>query len=262
MSDYIYGIHPVEEVLCSRGRSVERIWIQRGAKNPRLQKIIHAAKKNQIELCFEEKSRMDERVQAGHHQGVVALCSKKDTYSLNDLLNIPLREGEDPFFLILDHVEDPGNLGAVIRSAAAAGVHGVIVQNRGAAAAGVHGVIVQNRGTAPLGAVAFKRSAGALEKVPVARVTNLVRAMESLKNKGIWMIGACAQSRECYMDMDFSGPIALVIGGERGLRRLVEETCDRMVSIPMKGGAESLNLSVAASLLLYEVVRKRRGKQK
>ncbi|OIP64152.1 MAG: 23S rRNA (guanosine(2251)-2'-O)-methyltransferase RlmB [Nitrospirae bacterium CG_4_9_14_3_um_filter_53_35] len=247
MSDYIYGIHPVEEVLCSRGRSVERIWIQRGAKNPRLQKIIHAAKKNQIELCFEEKSRMDERVQAGHHQGVVALCSKKDTYSLNDLLNIPLREGEDPFFLILDHVEDPGNLGAVIRSAAAAGVHGVIVQNRG---------------TAPLGAVAFKRSAGALEKVPVARVTNLVRAMESLKNKGIWMIGACAQSRECYMDMDFSGPIALVIGGERGLRRLVEETCDRMVSIPMKGGAESLNLSVAASLLLYEVVRKRRGKQK
>lgn len=246
MSDYIYGIHPVEEVLSSRGRSVERIWIQRGGRNPRLQKIIQAAKKNALELCFEEKRRMDELVQGRHHQGAIALCRKKGTYSLDDLMGVPFREGEPPFFLVLDHVEDPGNLGAVIRSAVAAGVHGVILPDRG---------------TAPLGAVAFKRSAGALEKVPVVRVTNLVRAMEDLKKKGIWMIGASVQAKESYMDMDFSGPLALVVGGERGLRRLVEETCDLMVSIPMKGGAESLNLSAAATLLLYEVVRKRSRKK-
>ncbi|MEK6777891.1 MAG: 23S rRNA (guanosine(2251)-2'-O)-methyltransferase RlmB [bacterium] len=243
MSDFIYGIHPVEEALGLQAGAVERIWIQRGSRNPRVQKIIQAARKNAVELSFEEKKRMDELAQGARHQGAIALCGKKAVYSLEDLMDIPSRRGEAPFFLVLDQVEDPGNLGAVIRSAVATGVQGVILPERG---------------TAPLGAVAFKRSAGVLDKVPVVRVTNLVRAMESLKNKGIWMVGAATQAGESYMDADFSGPIALVIGGERGLRRLVQKTCDRMVSIPMKEGAESLNLSVAAALLLYEVVRKRR----
>ncbi len=243
MSEYLYGIHPVEELLCSQKRPIMQVWIQQGAKNSRLKKIIKEAKKRSVSLCFEERSRMDRLVQGARHQGVVVLCAEKTTIPLNELLQIPAKFGEDPFFLILDHVEDPGNLGAVIRTAAAAGVHGLILPSRG---------------TAPLGAAAFKRSAGALERIPVARVTNLVRAVQELKENGIWVVGGRADAGERYTDVDLSGPVALVIGGERGIRRLVGENCDLMVSIPMREGSESLNLSVAAALMIYEVFRQRK----
>jgi 23S rRNA (guanosine2251-2'-O)-methyltransferase len=243
MPEYVYGIHPVEELFCSRKRPVRKVWIQKGAKNLRLKKIIGEARKRSINLCFEERSRMDRLVEGALHQGVVVLCAEKTTITLNQLLEIPAKCNEDPFFLILDHVEDPGNLGAVMRTAAAAGVHGLILPNRR---------------TAPLGATVFKRSAGALERVPVVRVTNLARAVEELKEKGIWVVGAGADAGEHYTDVDISGPVALVIGGESGIRRLVGEKCDLMVSIPMKEGSESLNLSVAAALIMYEVMRQRK----
>ncbi len=243
MSDYVYGIHPVEELLCSQQRPIRQVWVQKGAKNSRLKIIINEAKKKSINLRFEERSRMDRLVQGALHQGVVALCAEKATITLNQLLEIPAEFKEDPFFLILDHVEDPGNLGAVIRTAAAAGVHGLILPDRR---------------TAPLGATVFKRSAGALERVPVVRVTNLVRAIEVLKEKGIWVVGASADAGKHYTDADLSGPVALVIGGERGIRRLVGEKCDLRVSIPMREGSESLNLSVAASLMIYEIMRQRK----
>jgi 23S rRNA (guanosine2251-2'-O)-methyltransferase len=242
MSEYIYGIHPVEELLSSKSRTIEKIWIQKGLKSRRIQKLVEMAREETLEIFFEDRSVMDQLAHDSKHQGVVVKCIGKTTLSLDDLLEIPSRSGEDPFFIILDQVEDPGNLGAVIRTAAAAGVHGVILPHRG---------------SAPLGGVAYKRSAGALDRVPVARVTNLVRCIEALKERGVWVFGAHSSGGTDYTDQDLSGPVALVVGGEKGLRRLVAETCDAMVSIPMKDGSESLNLSVAAALLIYEVLRQR-----
>jgi len=177
---------------------------------------------------------------------VIARCAEKRTLALEKLLDLPAGKGEDPFFLILDRVEDPGNLGAVARTAVAAGVHGLILPKKGAA---------------PLSGTAFKRSAGALERLPVARVTNLVRTIGILKKEGLWVIGTGAGGEESFRDVDLSGPVALVIGGERGVRRLVLDACDRVVSIPMEPGVESLNLSVAAGLMLYEVRRNRKEKK-
>lgn len=243
MSEYLYGIHPVEELLALQKRPIERIWIQRGTRNLRLKKIIESAKAHSLDLRFEERKSMDRLVQGARHQGVIALCGRKAVLALEDLLEIPCRVGEAPFFLILDRVEDPGNLGAAVRTAHAAGVHGLILPARG---------------TAPLGSTAHKRSAGALEKLPVSKAGNLVQAIQLLKEKGLWVVGSSADSKDSYMDVDLSGPIALVVGGEKGIRRLVQEKCDVMVSIPMSEGAESLNLSAAAAILTYEVLRQRK----
>ncbi len=242
MSEYVFGIHPVEELLTVQDRRIVRIWIQRGAGNARLQQIIQTARSRCLEIRFEGRTRMDRLIGGGRHQGVIVLCEAKTILPFNTFLKIPEGLGEDPFFLILDRVEDPRNLGAVIRTAYAAGVHGVILPGRG---------------TAPLTGTVYKCSAGALERIAVTQVNNLVRTIRLLKERGIWVVGADAGARDRYMDVDFSGPVALVVGGEQGIRRLVRKNCDRMVSIPMKG-AESLNLSVAAAILLYEVVRRRR----
>ncbi len=246
MAEYIFGIHPVEELLASPDRAIEEVWIQKGTKNPKIRRIVETAKHLSLKLHYEERSRLDRLLPEGRHQGVVVRCSEKAILSLDELLKIPDRKGEDPFFLLLDRVEDPGNLGAVARTAVAAGVHGLILPKKGAA---------------PLSGVALKRSAGALERLPVARVTNVVRTIEILKKKGVWVIGTGASGRECYSDIDLGGPVALVIGGERGVRRLVLDSCDRVVSIPMEPGVESLNLSVAAGLMLYEVRRNRQEKK-
>jgi 23S rRNA (guanosine2251-2'-O)-methyltransferase len=243
MADYIYGVHPVEELLTLKTRSIQRIWVLKGSRNPTILKIVETARGNALPVLFEERKGMDRRVNGANHQGVIALCGEMTTRSLEDLLDLSGRTGEDPFFVILDRVEDPGNLGAVIRTAFAAGVHGLILPKRG---------------TAPLGGAAFKRSSGTLDRIPIARVSNLVRAIQDLKSRGIWVIGAQSQANDSYTEIDLSGPVALVIGGEKGVRRLVEEACDRTVSIPMQEGAESLNLSVAAALMIYEVLRQRK----
>ncbi len=243
--DYIYGIHPVEEVVARGASQVQRIWVAKGVTNPRIQALIDLARREKLDLRFEERSRMDRMSRGEPHQGVIALSPGKEILTLEGLLSLSAGTGEDPFFLILDQVEDPGNLGAVARTAAAAGVHGLILPRRGAA---------------PLSGTAFKRSAGALSRMPVAHVSNLVQAIKVLKNKGIWVIGAAAQASTRYTEADLRGPIVLVVGGESGVRRLVAESCDLMVSIPMKQASESLNLSVAAALLIYEVVRKREKK--
>ena len=240
--NYIYGIHPVEELMALGPSQVQRIWVAKGVNNPRVQALVDQARRAKLDLRFEERSRMDRMSRGERHQGVIALAQRKEISTLEALLSLPAGTGEDPFFLILDQVEDPGNLGAVARTAAAAGVHGLILPRHGAA---------------PLSATAFKRSAGALSRMPVAQVSNLVQAINLLKKRGIWVIGADAQTPARYTEADLRGPIALVIGGEKGVRRLVAESCDLMVSIPMKAESESLNLSVAAGLLLYEVVRKR-----
>ncbi len=242
MSEYVYGIHPVEEILAGGARPIARMWIQKGAQGSRLRKLIAAARSASVDLRFEERRRMDRMVPGGRHQGVIVQCGRKETLSLDALLEKDVPQAEDPFFLILDRVADPGNLGAVIRTAAAAGVHGLILPNRE---------------TAPLNDVVSKRSAGALDRLPIARVGNLVKALETLKARGIWIVGASADAPQRYTDVDLRGPVALLIGGERGIRRLVREACDRMVSIPMQGTLESLNLSVAAGLLLYEIRRSR-----
>jgi len=227
-------------------RAIEEVWIRKGSRNPKIRRIGEEARRRSLKLHYEERTRLDRLVPGGIHQGVIARCGEKTTLPLEDLLALPARKGEDPFFLILDSVEDPGNLGAVARTAVAAGVHGLIVPKKGAA---------------PLGGVAFKRSAGALERLAVTRVTNLVRTIEVLKKQGVWVIGTGAAGQECYRDVDLSGPVALVVGGERGVRRLVLDVCDRVVSIPMEAGVESLNLSVAAGLMLYEVCRNRLEKK-
>jgi 23S rRNA (guanosine2251-2'-O)-methyltransferase len=178
---------------------------------------------------------------------VIAFAAAREYVSLDAILKIPAERGQTPLFLILDGVEDPRNLGAILRTAEAAGVHGVIVPERRAAG---------------LTEAVAKSAAGAIEYVPVVKVVNIVHTIEEFKKNGIWMAAAEADSDTRYWDADFNRPLALVLGGEdRGVRRLVKEHCDYVVSLPLMGKISSLNVSVAAGVMLYEVLRQRRGKE-
>jgi 23S rRNA (guanosine2251-2'-O)-methyltransferase len=178
------------------------------------------------------------------HQGVIAIASARQYATLDDILKIPERKGQPALFLILDGIEDPRNLGAILRSAEATGVHGIIIPGRRSAG---------------LTETVAKAAAGALEYVPVAKVVNIVNTIEEFKKNGIWVTGAEAGGETVYWDADFVRPTALVLGGEdKGVRRLVKEHCDCLVSLPLMGQISSLNVSVAAGALLYEVLRQRR----
>ena len=237
----IEGRNAVREAIRA-GELIERIFVQKDLKDGPILSILSEAKKTDAIVTMVDKERLTAMSQTGRHQGVIAYAAAYSYAEVDDILNAAKEKGEEPFLFILDGIEDPHNLGAIIRTAYVAGAHGVIIPKRRAAG---------------LTAGAVRASAGAVHHVPVAKVTNLVRTIGELKKKGIWF--ACADmDGETMYRADLRGPIALVIGNEGdGVSRLVREACDFRVSIPMKGELGSLNASVAAGVLAYEIVRQR-----
>ncbi|MDX6151362.1 23S rRNA (guanosine(2251)-2'-O)-methyltransferase RlmB [Marinococcus sp. PL1-022] len=242
--EWIAGKNPVIEAL-KADRKIERIMIADTAKKGAAQEIRALAGKKGIAVQEVSKKKLDE-LDAGVHQGVAAAVPAYQYAGMEDLFRKAEKQHEDPFFLVLDGVEDPHNLGSMIRTANASGVHGVIIPKR--RAAGVTQTVV-------------KTSAGAVEYVPVVRVTNINKTLDELKEKGLWIAGTGIENASDYRQMQADMPLALVIGNEgKGLSRLVKEACDFLVQIPMHGAVTSLNASVAGGVLMYEVMRKRQEK--
>ena len=237
----IEGRNAVLEAFRS-GRPIDRVFILDGCKDGPIQTILKEARKREVLINFVKKERLDQLSETGKHQGVVAQAAAYEYAQVEDMLEAARAKGEDPFLFLLDGIEDPHNLGAIIRTANLAGAHGVIIPKRRAVG---------------LTAVVAKSSAGALNYTPVARVTNLSAEIEELKKKGLWFVCAAMDGDVMYR-CNLKGPIGLVIGSEGdGVSRLVREKCDMTASIPMKGDIDSLNASVAAGVLAYEVVRQR-----
>ncbi len=240
--EIIWGIHPVFELLNNSPRRVSEITVLKGKSSSRIQQIIDGAGKHHVKIKFRNEIRIPGAGQV-NHQGVCARIMAIATLDLEELVE-RLKPIVDPVLLVLDSIQDPHNLGAIVRSASAAGVSGMIVN--------------KDR-SAPLGGTASKISAGALEHVPVCRTTNLTTALQRLKKEGFWIYGTAASGSQSIYQTDFSGPVCLVMGGEeKGIRPLVQEQCDVLVSIPMHGALDSLNVSVAAGVVLFEIIRQRR----
>ncbi len=241
-SEFIVGKNPVLEALRS-GHTINKIWIGEGTQKGQVNQVIDLAKENGIQFQFVPKKKLDSLVDKQNHQGVVASVAAYEYADIDDLFTNAEQKGEDPFILILDEIEDPHNLGSILRTADAAGAHGVIIPKRRAVG---------------LTATVAKASTGAIEYVPVVRVTNLARTMDELKKRGLWFAGTDAKGDTDFREASFDLPIGLVIGSEgKGISRLIKEKCDFLLSVPMRGKVTSLNASVAASLLMYEVLRKR-----
>jgi len=240
----VYGRNTVLESIQS-GRSIDRLlFIEQGHVEGSAQKILTLAKEKRIQVKFVTREKMNQLSHNGKHQGVLAYIAAHTYATLEDIFAQAEKKEEPPFIVILDGIEDPHNLGAIIRSAYCAGVHGI--------------VIPKNRAVA-LTATVAKTSAGAIEYLPVCKVTNIARTLELLKEKGLWITGADVEGTNMY-DVDLKGAVALVIGSEgKGIGRLVKEKCDFLASIPMTGDIGSLNASVAAGILMYEAVRQRRS---
>jgi len=234
-------LNPLIEILRSSPDRVWKVWVDRGSRNQRINEIISLARAGHIPVHFVPRVTLDRM--SRRHQGIVADVSSRGFVPLESLLEASPRS----FLVLLDEVEDPQNLGAVIRTAESAGADGIILPERRSAGL-----------TETVAAV----SAGALEHIPVARVKNLVRTMEELKKRGIWLVGAEADAKEKWHDFDYTLPVGLVMGSEgKGLRPLVRKTCDKVLSLPLRGRVSSLNVSSAAAVFLYEVVRQREQKQ-
>ena len=237
----IEGRNAVIEAFRS-GKTIYKVFVLDGCQDGPIRTIVREAKKHDTILQFVAKERLDQLSETGKHQGVVAHAAAYEYAEVEDILTLAKEKGEDPFIFILDNIEDPHNLGAIIRTANLAGAHGVIIPKRRAVG---------------LTATVAKTSAGALNYTPVAKVTNLVKTMEELKEKGLWFVCADMGGETMY-NLNLKGPIGLVIGNEgTGVGRLVKEECDFVASIPMKGDIDSLNASVAAGVLAYEIVRQR-----
>lgn len=240
-NNIVCGRNAVLELLKS-GNPVNKVLIKNEKGQGRNADILHSAKEKGIPYQFVDNSVLEKYTAGEKHQGVVAFTAARDYADPEDILENAKSKGEDPFILVLDEIEDPHNLGALLRTADAAGVHGVIIPKR------------RSAGLTP--AVA-RTSAGAVEYVPVARVANLVQTLKYLKDQGCWVSGAEAGGKIIY-EADLSGPRVIVIGGEdKGLGRLIKETCDEIISLPMLGKISSLNASVAGSIIMYEVRRQR-----
>ena len=237
----IEGRNAVLEAFRS-GKPVDKLYVLDGCQDGPVRTIVREARKHDTIIQFVEKERLSQLSETGRHQGVIAYTAAYEYSEVSDMLELARERGEDPFIILLDNIEDPHNLGAIIRTANLAGAHGVIIPKRRAVG---------------LTATVAKTSAGALNYTPVAKVTNLKKTMEELKKEGLWFV--CADmGGEAMYDLNPTGPIGLVIGNEgEGVSRLVKETCDFVASIPMKGDIDSLNASVATGVLAYEIVRQR-----
>ena len=245
-SDRLYGIHPILEALRSANRPIEEIYLQQGRKGREVDEILRLARTRRITVAFRPREALDHLTGSPHHQGAVGIVAAKAYVSLDDLLQ-SLALKKEPLLLILDGIEDPRNLGAILRTAEATGVDGVIIPERRAIG---------------LTATVAKAAAGAIEYVPVARVVNLSQTIERLKRENMWIYALDTEATQDFRSPDYRGGLALVIGGEgRGIRPLVAEHCDGRIHIPMQGRLSSLNASVAAGVLLYEVLRQRAGSE-
>ena len=244
MSEQIEGRNAVLEAFRS-GKCVDKLFILDGCQDGPVRTIAREARKTDTIINYVSKERLDQLSETHAHQGVIAQVAAYDYSTVDEILARAEEKGEAPFLIILDNVEDPHNLGAIIRTANLAGAHGVIIPKRRAVG---------------LTSTVAKTSAGAINYTPVAKVTNIVRTIEELKEKGIWFVCADMGGETMY-DLDLTGPMGLVIGNEgEGVSRLVREACDFPASIPMKGDIDSLNASVAAGVLAYEIVRQRLAK--
>lgn len=239
----IEGRNAVLEALRS-GKPMDKLYVLDGCQDGPIRTIVREAKKHDVILQFVTKERLNQLSETGKHQGVIAHAAAYEYAQVEDMLELAKSRGEDPFIFLLDNIEDPHNLGAIIRTANLAGAHGVIISKRRAVG---------------LTATVARTSAGALNYTPVARVTNLKKTVEDLKKQGLWFVCADMDGTVMY-DLDLKGPIGLVIGNEgEGVSRLMKENCDFVAGIPMKGDIDSLNASVAAGVLAYEIVRQRLG---
>ena len=224
------------------GKTIDKLFVLDGCQDGPVKSILREAKKTDTIINFVDKERLDRLANSGHHQGVVAQAAAYEYAEVEDILNAAKEKGEAPFIFILDEIEDPHNLGAIIRTANLCGAHGVIIPKRRVVG---------------LTATVAKTSAGAVNYTPVAKVTNIAKTIEELKKEGMWFVCADMDGQTMY-DLNLTGPIGLVIGNEgAGVSRLVKEKCDFTASIPMKGDIDSLNASVAAGVLAYEIVRQR-----
>ncbi len=236
----LHGINPVAEALRADASRIERICVERGQKNPRVQEIIELARQKHIRISFEEKSWMDRKAQGERHQGVLCYSAEMPTYSAEDILEQAKSPG---LLVVLDGIEDPHNVGAILRSAEAAGADGVFLP--------------QHR-SASLSATVSKASAGASSHIKLARSTNIAQLIDLVKKHGFWVAGLDAEAGQPIWKTDLTVPTALVLGSEgRGLHRLVKQKCDFLVSLPIRGHVSSYNVSVAAGIALYEVQRQR-----
>jgi 23S rRNA (guanosine2251-2'-O)-methyltransferase len=243
-NEIIAGRNPVIAALQSE-TAIEKIYILRGVQGAQIQKIRTLARQKGIPCIEIDRHKFREIVSDTTTQGVAALVGSKTYVEIQDILNVATSKNESPFIAILDEIEDPHNLGAIIRTAECAGVHGVIISKHHSAS---------------ITTAVAKSSSGAIEFMPVAKVTNIANTIDELKTLGIWVVGTIAEAEKNYTEIDYESPIAIVIGSEgSGIRRLVKEKCDFLVKIPMFGKTESMNASVAAALVMYEVVRKRKS---
>ena len=236
-ADVVYGINAVREAVGSR--TIDHVLVREGASGRRLQEVLDRCRAHRIPLRFAPRQALDRLVRAGHHQDVVAVCSSRAYQDLNTVI-----ASQSPALLVvLDGVEDPANLGAIVRTSVGGGANGVVIAERRAA------------GLSP---VVARTAAGALEHAQISRVKNLVRALVEMKERGLWIYGFEARAEKSYLDLDYKQPCALVMGGEgQGLHRLVSEGCDQLARIPLRGQVESLNVSVATGIVLYEALRQR-----
>jgi len=240
---YIYGINSVTEALKARGRAFEWVGMAKERHDIRLQRLIEDCRRLRVPVRFLQRTELDRMAGNAAHQGVVAVTSAKQYNDLADV--IAAKRGNYSLIVVLDGVEDPHNLGAILRTADAAGANGVVIPERRAAA--VTGTVT-------------KASAGASEHLPIAKVTNIARSVEELKENNVWTVGLDERGAKTYDSLDYKMDCALVLGGEgKGLHDLVKRKCDFLVSIPMLGKVPSLNVSVAAAVVLYEIVRQRRA---
>lgn len=240
----IEGRNPVLEAFRS-GKTIDRLFVLEGCKDGPIQSILREAKKHDTIVSFVKKERLDQLSETGKHQGVIAKAAAYEYAEVDDILEAAREKNEPPFIIILDHIEDPHNLGAIIRTANLAGAHGIIIAKRRAVG---------------LTATVAKASAGAINYTPIAKVNNIATAIEDLKKHGMWFVCADMDGETMY-NLDLTGPIGVVVGNEgEGVSKLVKEKCDFVASIPMKGDIDSLNASVAAGVLTYEIVRQRMNK--
>ncbi|GAB6106937.1 23S rRNA (guanosine(2251)-2'-O)-methyltransferase RlmB [Fusibacter bizertensis] len=246
VEDIIYGRNPILEAM-NAGHEINKLLVLEGSKDKNLQKVINVARQNKILIQFAERKLMDKISEGENHQGVIAYVSPYHYYELEELLQFAKDKNEDPMLIICDEITDPHNLGSIIRTANAVGAHGVIIPKRRSAA---------------INQTVVKTSCGAVEYVPIARVTNITQTIKQLQTLGVWIAGTDMDA-PLYYDANLTGSIAIVIGNEGdGIGRLVKESCDMMISLPMRGEVSSLNAAVAGSIVMYEVVRQRNQRQR
>ena len=240
--DQIEGRNSVLELLES-GKDINKIFVTRGEKHGSINKILGIAKERKIIVVEKDKKQMDEMAQEENYQGVIAIVPPFEYVEISDILEVAKERNEDPFVIVLDGIEDPHNLGSIIRTAETAGVHGVIIPKRRAVS---------------VNSTVNKASAGAVEHMKIARVTNISDAIEELKQAGLWVCGTAVDTNKYYYNQDLTGPLAIVIGNEgKGIGEKVKKNCDFLVKIPMKGKIQSLNASVSTGIVVYEAVKQR-----